>query len=35
LPAGDIIERRGNLGWQRLAFDSESWSQLASGTGAE
>jgi hypothetical protein len=33
--AGDIIERRGNLAWQRLVFDSQRRGQLASGTRAE
>ena len=34
-PAGDIVERRGDLGWQRLAFDREGRGQLTGGTGAE
>lgn len=33
--AGDIVERRGNLAWQRLVFDSQRWGQLASRTRAE
>jgi hypothetical protein len=33
--AGDIIKRRGNLGWQRQLFAGQRRNQLASGTRAK
>src|SRR4029453_13995785 len=34
-PAGDIVKRRSDLGWQLLIFDSKGRNQLSSGTRAE